>query len=125
MTLRFTAFSKSASSNNTLGDLPPNSWCTRLTEAAALLATSVPARVEPVKDTISISLCEDSAAPTVAPSPFTKLKTPLGTPASCITRAQIMALKGEYSDGLSTMVHPAASAGMTLAATWFIGQFQG
>ena len=36
-----------------------------------------------------------------------------------------MALNGEYSDGFSTMVQPAASAGTTFAATWFIGQFHG
>jgi len=34
-----------------------------------------------------------------------------GTPASCITFAHRIALKGEYSDGFSTMVHPAARAG--------------
>ena len=42
-----------------------------------------------------------------------------------MTLAQRMALNGEYSEGLSTMVQPAASAGITLAATWFIGQFHG
>src|SRR5882762_1632433 len=124
-TLLVTARSKSASSSSTLGDLPPSSWCTRLTEAAAFLATSVPARVDPVKDTMSTSRCEDSGAPTLAPSPLIRLNTPAGTPASCITFAQMMALKGEYSEGLSTMVHPAARAGTTFAATWFIGQFQG
>ncbi len=36
-----------------------------------------------------------------------------------------MALNGEYSEGLRTMVQPAASAGTTLAATWFMGQFHG
>ena len=49
----------------------------------------------------------------------------MGTPASCMTSAHRMALKGEYSEGLSTMVQPAASAGITLAATWFMGQFHG
>ena len=42
-----------------------------------------------------------------------------------MTFAQRMALNGEYSEGFSTMVQPAASAGTTFAATWFIGQFQG
>src|ERR1700727_4050698 len=119
-TLCFTARSKSASSNNTLGDLPPNSWCTRLTDAAALRATSVPARVDPVNETMSTSRCEASGEPTFWPSPFTRLNTPAGTPASCITFAHRMALRGEYSDGLSTMVQPEASAGTTFAATWII-----
>src|SRR5580658_3274479 len=124
-TLCFTARSKSASSSSTFGDLPPNSWCTRLTDAAALRATSVPARVEPVKDTMSTSRCEESGAPTWVPSPLIRLNTPAGTPASCMTLAQRMALSGEYSDGFKTMVQPAASAGTTLAATWFMGQFHG
>ena len=54
-----------------------------------------------------------------------RLNTPGGTPASCMTLAQRIALNGEYSEGFSTMVQPAASAGTTFAATWFIGQFQG
>ena len=36
-----------------------------------------------------------------------------------------MALSGDTSDGFSTIVQPAASAGATLHATWFIGQFHG
>ena len=96
-----------------------------MTEAAAFFATSVPARVEPVNDTMSISGWEESGAPTFGPSPLMRLNTPLGTPASCMTLAHRTALKGEYSEGLSTMVQPAASAGTTLAATWFMGQFHG
>src|SRR5450631_2667666 len=116
-TLCLTARSKSASSNRTFGDLPPSSWCTRLTDAAAFLATSVPARVDPVNETISTSRCDDSGPPTLAPSPLMRLKTPAGTPASSMTLAQMMALKGEYSEGLRTMVQPAPSAGTTFAAT--------
>ena len=66
-----------------------------------------------------------SGAPTSLPSPLIRLNTPAGTPASCMTFAHRTALNGEYSEGLSTMVQPAASAGMTFAATWFMGQFQG
>jgi hypothetical protein len=58
----FTARSKSASSSNMLGDLPPSSWWTRLTVAAAVRATSVPARVEPVNDTMSTSGCPPAPA---------------------------------------------------------------
>ena len=53
------------------------------------------------------------------------MNTPAGTPASCRISAQIIALKGENSEGFSTIVQPAASAGTTFAAIWFIGQFQG
>ena len=72
-----------------LGDLPPSSWATRLTVGAAFWATWAPARVEPVKDIMSTPGCFDSAAPTVGPSPLTRLKTPAGTPASCMTWAKM------------------------------------
>ena len=54
------------------------------------------------------------AAPTVGPSPFTRLKTPFGTPASCMISAKTRPLSGAISEGLSTIVQPAASAGATL-----------
>ena len=38
-----------------------------------------------------------------------------------MTLAQIIALSGESSLGLSTIVQPAASAGSTLHAIWLIG----
>ena len=50
------------------------------------------------------------AAPTMGPSPFTRLNTPFGTPASCRISASRIALIGEYSLGLSTIVQPAAKA---------------
>ncbi len=37
---------RSASSSTMFGDLPPSSWCTRFRVGAAVLATSMPARVE-------------------------------------------------------------------------------
>ena len=37
----------------------------------------------------------------------------------------MMALSGATSDGLSTIVQPAASAGATLQAIWLSGQFHG
>ncbi len=69
--------------------------------------------------------CAASAAPTVGPSPFTRLNTPFGTPASCMISAITCADNGAISLGFSTMVQPAASAGATLQAIWFAGQFQG
>ena len=92
---------------------------------AAALATSTPARVEPVNDIMSTSGWADSVAPTVGPSPLTRLKTPAGTPASSRISANKMALKGAISEGLSTIVQPAANAGATLQAIWLIGQFHG
>ncbi len=117
--------SRSASSRMMLADLPPSSWATRLTVSAAFLATWTPARVEPVNDTMSMPGCDEMAAPTVGPSPFTRLKTPAGTPASCSTSATRIAESGAISLGFSTMVQPAASAGATLHMIWFTGQFHG
>ncbi len=76
-----TAFCRSASSRTMFGDLPPSSCATRFTVSAAAFATRMPARVEPVKETMSISGWLEIAAPTPGPSPFTRLNTPFGTPA--------------------------------------------
>ncbi len=107
------------------GDLPPSSWCTRLTVGAALRATSIPARVEPVNDTMSTSGWLEIAAPTVGPSPLTRLNTPFGTPAASRISVHTWAENGAISDGFSTIVQPTASAGTTLQAIWLIGQFHG
>ena len=120
-----TAFLRSASSSTMLADLPPNSWATRLTLGAAAWATWMPARVEPVNDTMSMPGWPEMAAPTVSPLPLTTLKTPAGRPAASRISVNSMALKGATSLGLSTMVQPAASAGATLMAIWLTGQFQG
>jgi len=109
-----TAFLRSASLRMMFADLPPSSWWTRLTVSAAAFATAMPARVEPVKDTQSTSGCEAIACPTVGPSPLTRLNTPFGTPAACITSAKMIALSGAISLGFSTIVQPAAMAGATL-----------
>src|SRR5688572_44019 len=85
----------------------------------------MPARVDPVNDTMSMSGWEEIADPTVGPSPFTRLKTPAGTLALSKISARIMAFSGVISLGFSTIVQPAASAGMTLHMTWLIGQFHG
>ena len=108
------ADSKSASSNIMLADFPPSSWATLFTVSAAPFATAIPALVEPVNDIMSISGCDDIASPTVGPSPFTKLNTPAGTPASCKISAKIIAFIGAISVGLRTIVQPAARAGATL-----------
>ena len=84
-----TAVFMSASSRMMFGLLPPSSWGTRLTVGAAFFATSMPARVEPVKDTMSTPGCELIAAPTPGPSPLTMLNTPGGTPAASRISAKI------------------------------------
>jgi hypothetical protein len=57
----------------------------------------MPARVLPVNDTMSMLGVAGIAAPTVGPSPLTRLNTPLGTPAACRISAKISAEKGAIS----------------------------
>src|SRR5258708_22063134 len=125
MTPPVTALVRSAPSRITFGDLPPSSWLTRFTVGAARLATSTPARVEPVNQIMSISGCSLIAAPTSGPRPLTRLNTPFGTPASWRISATISAEPHVNSHGFRIMVQPAAIAGATLQAIWFSGQFNG
>ncbi len=116
-----TAWRRSASSRMTLGLLPPSSRATRFTEVAASSLTRRPARVEPVKLTMSTSGWPARASPATAPVPVTRLNTPGGSPAPSMTSASRKALRGATSEGLTTTVQPAARAGATLAATWCSG----
>ena len=116
-TPRVTAASRSASFKIMFGDFPPSSCVTRFTVGAAFCATKDPARVDPVNDIMSTSGCLDNAVPTPGPSPFTILKTPAGTPASCMISAKIYDDSGATSLGFSTIVQPTASAGATLHVT--------
>ena len=116
-----TAAAKSASSRITAADLPPSSRATRLTVCEASSETRLPARVEPVNETISTSGWVTSASPATGPVPVTRLKTPAGSPAESMTSARMKALSGATSEGFSTTVQPAASAGATFAAIWCRG----
>ena len=86
---------------------------------------SLPTSVEPVKATLSTSGCSAKAAPAVSPYPVTMLTTPSGTPASWISSPNRRAESGVCSAGLSTIVHPAASAGASFHAAIMSGKFQG
>ena len=85
---------------------------------AASSMTRLPARVEPVKETMSTSGWAAMASPTTDPTPVTRLKTPAGRPTSSMTLASANAFNGATSLGLSTTVQPAASAGATLRTIW-------
>src|SRR5512139_2088665 len=108
-----TAFSKSASSRITLADLPPSSSDTFFTVFAASSATRRPAAVEPVNETMSTSGCVTIASPTTGPEPDTKLNTPFGSEVWLTISANMKHDRGTTSDGFSTTVQPAASAGPT------------
>jgi hypothetical protein len=53
------------------------------------------------------------------------LTTPAGKPASSITDASSSVEAGETSDGLTTTVLPAASAGHSFQSSSSTGEFQG
>ena len=116
-----TALARSASGRMTLALLPPSSSATFFTVWLATSATRLPARVLPVKLTMSTSLWALMASPTTGPTPVTRLNTPAGRPASWMTSARMNALIGATSLGFSTTVLPAASAGATFSAIWCSG----
>ena len=66
-----------------------------------------------------------SAAPSSRPDPATTLNTPAGKPASCSTWAKASVDAGECSDGLTTNVQPAASAGASFQLISISGEFHG
>mmetsp|Transcript_126061 Transcript_126061/g.251686 ORF Transcript_126061/g.251686 Transcript_126061/m.251686 type:complete len:225 (+) Transcript_126061:303-977(+) len=82
-----TADGRSASSSSSAALFPPSSvfTCFSVCEPTSLIR--LPARVEPVKVTISTSGCAAKGSPHVGPSPITILKTPGGNPASCTDSA--------------------------------------
>ena len=79
----------------------------------------MPARTDPVMDTICGVGCDTSARP-VSRSPATTLSTPLGRCSAQIS-ASSRVEAGVVSLGLSTTVLPAASAGAIFQTAIMIG----
>lgn len=73
---------------------------------------------------LSTSGWPDSAAP-ASPKPVTMFNTPGGSPARRPSSPSSRADSGVCSAGLSTVVHPAASAGATFQAAISRGKFHG
>jgi len=90
-----------------------------LTSFAAAVATAMPAWVDPVIDTSCGIGWAVNAAP-VSRSPQTRLHTP-GGKISCIFSTIQYEEAGVVSDGLSTTVLPAASAGANFQTDIIIG----
>ena len=107
------------------GDLPPSSSITRLRLPAAPWTIFLPTSVEPVKAILSTPGWSTRAWPAVWPYPFTMFTTPSGTPASASTCSNTSAERGVSSAGLRMLLHPAASAGASLAAALNAGPFHG
>ena len=87
--------------------------------SAAVRATSMPARTEPVMDTMLGVGCEISSRP-VSRSPQTTLNTPGGRNSAAIS-ASSRVETGVVSEGLSTIALPAAMAGANFQTAIIIG----
>ncbi len=118
-------FRSGASSKITCGLLPPNSRETRLMPLPETSRMCSPTRRLPVKWILSTPGWVISASPTVGPVPSTRLKTPLGTPASSSSSVRRKTVRLAYSEGFMTTVHPAASAGATFLQNRLSGAFHG
>ena len=88
--------------------------------SAAVRAMSLPVSTLPVSETIATFGWRTSASPAVSPWPVTTLSTPVGR-MSAVISARRSALSGVSSDGLSTTVLPAASAGPSFQVAMLIG----
>jgi hypothetical protein len=119
MAMASAALAGSASSNTTTGALPPSSRWTRLRPAAAAAATSLPARTLPVMETICGTGWVTSLRP-VSRSPQMTLNTPGGRNWLMISAISSVEA-GVVSDGFSTIVFPAASAGAHFQVAIIIG----
>src|SRR5699024_26967 len=97
------------------GDFPPNSSETFLKSSLAFSIILAPTPPEPVNDIIRTLGCSVKGLPTPSPSPFTKLKTPLGTPTFSNISARIIAAYGVSSEGFKTTGQPAAKAAASLS----------
>ena len=82
-------------------------------------ATSMPARTEPVTDTIAGVSCSTIARP-VSRSPQMTLNTPGGRNSAAISASSAV-VAGVVSLGFSTTVLPAASAGANFHTAIIIG----
>ena len=121
-----TTASRSASSSTTVAAFPPSSRRTRFTVPEAAAITLRPVAVDPVNATASTRGSVVSAAATSFDDDVSTLRTPSGKSVRSTTRRPRCAPDhGESGDGLSTTVHPAASAAPTLARFSSTGMFHG
>nr|CRL82565.1 hypothetical protein CPGR_05787 [Mycolicibacter nonchromogenicus] len=108
------------------GALPPSSMLALTIRSAACLSSTRPTPVDPVKDTLRTRSSLNQFSTTPAASVVgTRLTTPSGTPAAERIPAIANAVSGVSAAGLSTTVHPAASAGAIFLVAIAAGKFHG
>ena len=81
-----------------------------------------PVTTEPVKAILSMSMCEEIAAPVVDPNPGTTFTTPGGKPASTMRSQRARRLRGVSSLGFRTIVQPAASGEIVRELVGYISE---
>jgi hypothetical protein len=98
---------------------------TVLRPRAASSYTRRPAASPPVNAMCATSGWVTSGSPTSAPRPVTTFTTPGGKPAAATSRASSSIDAEVNSDGFTTTVQPAASAGASFQLVMVRGEFQG
>jgi hypothetical protein len=102
--------------------LPPSSRNTFFTVSLAARMMARPVGVEPVKLTMSTRGSVTSASPAAGVEALTTLTTPAGMSVCSATSLASAALTHGVCGGpLTTTVHPAASAGTSLASVIWTG----
>ena len=105
------------------GALPPSSRESRFTVGAHCAIKSEPTFVDPVNDSLRTVGLPVSSAPMPGGRPVTTLITPAGMPARSARTPRASAVNGVRSEGFTTTVQPAASAGATLRVIIAAGKF--
>ena len=123
MAIRFATASRSPASGSTItAALPPSSRETLRSHRRCF--SPQPTWAEPVKLS-SLTRGSSRRASASAPPHGTTLTPPAGTPARCRISASSSAGEGVWEAGLSTIGHPAATAGASLCATRLSGKLNG
>ena len=85
----------------------------------------MPTLVEPVKEIFRITGCGMRYSEISDGTPYTRLITPSGTPASAKALISCAGDAGVSSGALTMIEHPAARPAESLRTTWLIGKFHG
>src|SRR5579864_1182226 len=90
-----------------------------------MAARCLPTVVEPVKEILRMVGCGIRYSEISDGTPYTRLMTPAGTPASANALINSAGEAGVSSGALTMIEQPAASAALIFFTTWLIGKFHG
>ena len=124
-TMPIEAEAMSASAKTMFGDLPPSSRVALMNRSPQTRPISAPVAVLPVNDIFCTRRSDTRGLPASAPKPVTTLTTPGGKPACSSSSTSSRSDAEVCSEGLITMVFPAASAGASLVEVSISGEFHG